>query len=191
MGNAGFIVVSGLPAAGKSSLGRLVADSLGFPFLDKDDILEAEFDKYPAVDMELRQRLSRESDLVFTQRAASLTSGVLVSFWRPANLSGAYGTATNWIATLGAPAVELHCKCEPRVARDRFLRRSRHAGHNDNQRLESLVQQFDQLASIGPLGLWPCVTAETTDLRDISELVETVSKDIEDLLDTCALRQSS
>jgi len=36
-----YIILTGLPASGKSTLGRAVAAALGLPMLDKDDILEA------------------------------------------------------------------------------------------------------------------------------------------------------
>lgn len=34
------VVVTGLPASGKTTLGRHIATSLGFGFLDKDEFLE-------------------------------------------------------------------------------------------------------------------------------------------------------
>jgi glucokinase len=160
----------------------LVADILGLPFLDKDDILESEFEKFQSVDLELRQELSRQSDLIFRNRASALKSGVLVSFWRPVGQAVSYGTATDWIDALDAPVVELHCRCDPSVARARFLKRNRHPGHNDALRHESLVEQLNHLAAFGPLGLWPCVSVETTDLRDIASLAEEASNRIEDLM---------
>ena len=178
----GFVIVSGLPAGGKTGLGRLVADILGLPFLDKDDILEAQFDKSPAVDMELRQELSRKSDMIFVERARALKSGVLVSFWRPVGQTVSYGTATDWIAELRTPVVELHCSCDPRVALQRFSQRNRHPGHNDASRLDSLAQQLNELASLGPIGLRHCITVDTTDLRDIAALAREASKDIQNLL---------
>ena len=39
-----FIVVSGLPGSGKSTLGQQLATALGLPFLDKDTILERLFE---------------------------------------------------------------------------------------------------------------------------------------------------
>ncbi len=178
----GFAIVTGMPAAGKTAIGRLIANSFGWPFLDKDDILEAEFNKFSAVDLPLRQRLSRESDEVFADQAKALPSGVLVSFWRPRDLSVSYGTATDWIAELHAAVVELHCKCEPDVARERFLKRQRHQGHNDELRVESLTQQFDELAALGPLNLGPCVTIDTTHSDDIAALAHEAIREMRELL---------
>jgi len=53
-----FIVVSGLPASGKSTLARQLAPAFGLPLYDKDDILAALFDMMGPVDADLRQRLS-------------------------------------------------------------------------------------------------------------------------------------
>ena len=39
-----FVVVSGLPASGKSTLSRRLATALSLPMLDKDDILEGLFE---------------------------------------------------------------------------------------------------------------------------------------------------
>jgi hypothetical protein len=39
-----FVVVSGLPASGKTTLARRLADGLGLPLLDKDDILDRLFE---------------------------------------------------------------------------------------------------------------------------------------------------
>jgi shikimate kinase len=34
-----FVVISGLPRSGKTTLGRRLAPALNLPFIDKDDIL--------------------------------------------------------------------------------------------------------------------------------------------------------
>jgi len=182
MESNGFIVVSGLPASGKTAIGRLMADALDWPFLDKDDFLEAEFDNFPVVDVSLRQTLSRESDRMLAERAMALASGVLVSFWRPTDRLVSYGTATDWITDMQLPVVELHCRCDPEVARERFTQRKRHPGHNDASRHDSLVKQFGDLASLGPLGHWPCATIETSDLSDIATLANQAVRDVQRLI---------
>lgn len=168
----GFALVSGLPASGKTAIGRRLAEALSWPFLDKDDFLEAEFQKFDEIDMARRQHLSRKSDLEFERHAKAQSCGVLVSFWRPTDQQVSYGTATNWITELQPPVFELHCRCDPKVAKERFLRRKRHPGHNDASRFGTLTQQFNELASFGPLGTLPCITIETSDLTDIDVLVE-------------------
>ena len=52
-----LIIISGLPASGKTTLGRELAKLLGFQFIDKDDILESLFAENQNFSSELRQRL--------------------------------------------------------------------------------------------------------------------------------------
>ncbi|SED18936.1 shikimate kinase [Streptomyces sp. TLI_105] len=40
MNDKAFVIVSGLPASGKTTLGRRLATGLGLPLVDKDAILE-------------------------------------------------------------------------------------------------------------------------------------------------------
>ncbi len=176
------LVVSGLPASGKTALGRRVADRLGFAFLDKDDILERLFESHPQIDTVVRQKLSRESDQLFIEQARALDRAVLVSFWRPPDRSVNYGTPTAWLNSSDLLVIELHCQCEPAVAYERFTNRERHPGHNDDQRLDGLSKQMEDLAAIGPLGLWPLVEIETSDLRALDDLTSTAVSSIDELL---------
>jgi predicted kinase len=177
-----FIVVSGLPASGKTAVGRYVARKMCLPLLDKDDFLEREFEKYSSVDLELRQQLSRKSDEIFATEAIALGAGTLVTFWRPTNLNVSYGTATDWFSELRTPVVELFCRCDPCIARKRFVSRTRHSGHNDALRLDGLARQFQELALLGPLGNWPVATIDTSDLNDIATLGDEAVRSILELL---------
>jgi hypothetical protein len=177
-----FIVVSGLPASGKTAVGRYVASKMCLPLLDKDDFLEREFEKYPSVDLELRQQLSRKSDETLATEAISLGAGTLVSFWRPTMVNVSYGTATDWLSDLRTPIVELFCRCDPSIARERFVSRTRHSGHNDALRLNGLARQFHELAQLGPLGIWPVFTIDTSDLNDVATLGDEAVSGVLELL---------
>src|SRR3954447_25374796 len=92
-----FVVISGLPGSGKTTLGRRLAHALSLPLLDKDEILEALFDSPGVGDSQWRNRLSRSADVVF-QRLADQTSGaILASFWKHPQVSGESGTPTGWL----------------------------------------------------------------------------------------------
>jgi predicted kinase len=167
-----ILVVSGLPASGKSTVGRGVADLLALPFLDKDDILESLFEAEGVGDAAWRARLSRRADELFAQRAAVLESGVLVSWWRhPAGRTDT-GTPTDWIPREGVRVVELHCACPAPVAAARFAARTRHRGHLDHARNEvSLRAEFEQLAALGPLGIGPVIQVPTDGAIDFAGVV--------------------
>jgi adenylylsulfate kinase-like enzyme len=76
------IVVTGLPASGKSTLGRLLHRELALPLLDKDTILESLYEALGCPDPDGRARLSRASDEVLLALAATSRSAVLVNWWR-------------------------------------------------------------------------------------------------------------
>lgn len=166
-----FIVVSGPPASGKTSLAAELAKQLCLPLLDKDDILEALFDAEPFVDLAVRQRLSRASDLVLAKVAANSAGAVLVSFWRHDGYEESSGTPTDWVKALPGALVEVHCVCDPKVAERRFRERHRHPGHNDDARFSTLSSQLEHLSKRGPLGLGPTITVKTAEPFDLAGVV--------------------
>lgn len=154
-------MVSGLPGAGKTTVATALAHELGLPLIDKDDLLEALFEGFQAVDLELRQTLSRDSDRVLARTAQASRGAVLVSFWRRPGAEGGAGTPCDWIAELSEAVVEVFCDCPPAVAERRFRARRRHRGHHDRARLAELGPQLRALAAQGPLGIGALVRVDT------------------------------
>ena len=89
-----FVVVSGLPASGKTTLGRALAAAWALPFIDKDEILEALFEREGTGgrgstggtsgiggtrDAPWRQRLSQAADAAFARQAQASGGAVLAS----------------------------------------------------------------------------------------------------------------
>jgi hypothetical protein len=72
-----FVVVSGLPGSGKSTVAGLLAEALQLPLIDKDAILEALFDSLGVGDRAWRGRLSRASDAILVACARNAGSAVL------------------------------------------------------------------------------------------------------------------
>ncbi|MFL6193660.1 MAG: AAA family ATPase [Thermoanaerobaculia bacterium] len=170
-----FLVLSGLPASGKSTLARRLAPALGLPLLDKDDILEGLFDSLGVGDAEWRRRLSRAADEVLRRLALQADGAVLASWWRHPGMDHDSGTPVDWIERLPGPVIEVHCVCEPRTAAERYLVRTRHAGHLDHgKRREDLIAEFERWAALGPLGVGTVVRANTESAVDITELLREV-----------------
>ena len=95
-----FIVLSGLPASGKTTLVRRLATALQLPIIDKDDILEGLFETEGVGDSVWRTRLSRKSDQVFRQEAIRSEGAVLVSWWHRLGMNSQSGTPTDWLPGL-------------------------------------------------------------------------------------------
>ena len=136
-GSMTFIVFSGLPGTGKSTVAGQLAPRLGLPLLDKDDFLATLFVERGVGNAEWRTAVSREADERFVTAAQVLPGACLVSWWRPRGTTARSGTPTEWLSTLPAPIVEVHCRCSVSTAVERFLTRQRHPGHLDSSRTRS------------------------------------------------------
>lgn len=119
-----LVVVSGLPASGKSTVGAVLSERLSMPLIDKDTILEALFDTLGSPDRDERTRLSRASDEVLYRLAESSQRSILVNWWN-------HDSAPQRLRDIASSLVEVHCDCPVEVAAARFQERRRHPGHHD------------------------------------------------------------
>ncbi len=175
------IVVSGLPASGKTTVGRKVAHELAIPFYDKDDYLESLYESRGIGDGEWRQMLSRESDLHFQQAAKQEATAVLVSHWRPPTLDTQSGTPTGWLTQSFEKVIEIYCQCPAKTAVQRFFARERHPGHLDklknyNQTL-SWMQEYEQFL---PLGFRDLIIIDSSQNLFLDQLVGDLNQIIKD-----------
>jgi adenylylsulfate kinase-like enzyme len=171
-----FVVVSGLPASGKTTLARSLALALGLRLLDKDDILEGLFDAIGVGDAAWRTELSRPSDDVLFRAARASPSAVLVSFWRREVVSPSAGTPTASLSGLPGELVEVFCRCEPDVAARRFVARTRHRGHLDAlANIDEIVPRFRELAEQFPMGLGKVVAVDTTNEIDVQTVLDALA----------------
>ena len=171
-----FVIVTGLPASGKSTIARRLSAALALPLLDKDEMLEGLFDDHGIGDDAHRGALSRVADKELETRAMSLPAGVLVSWWRHPRSLVESGTATDWLSRLAAKLVELHCRCRPEVACERFFARVRHPGHLDSarDRAEELAR-FRAFASFGAIGLGAVIEVDTEQPVDVGRLIRAIA----------------
>ena len=175
------VVVSGLPASGKSTIGAKLAQELDIRLLDKDDYLEALFEKRGVGDANWRQLLSRESDENFRRDAIATNSAVLVSHWRPRGSGSSSGTPTEWITESFPMVVELYCDCSAEMAKQRFLDRKRHPGHLDGRKnREELLVWMREYREQLPLSIGEllCVDAcSDLDIKEVTkQLIEVISR---------------
>lgn len=160
---APYIVVSGLPASGKTTLARNLAAELEVLLIDKDDILERFFDSMGSGDSKWRQLLSRTSDVAMQHLAPNSGGAILTSFWHQQGMSASSGTPTDWIPSDQHLVIEIYCDCPPEVAARRFVKRERHSGHLDNKKRESeVLADFRDLSSLGPLHIGELVRVDTS-----------------------------
>ena len=171
MSSARFVVVSGLPGSGKTTLGRALSERLGLPLIDKDDILECLFDVLGCTTFEERHRLSRAAYEVLFRMAATAGSAVLVNWWH-------HDTAPDRLRSLSDDLVEVFCECPVEVAMERFIARRRHPGHLDHLRTPAdhaeSARHFSSFYP-GPLILGGTVVKVQTDgTVDVDSLIDEV-----------------
>lgn len=166
-----LVVVSGLTASGKTTVGRLLSERLSLPLIDKDAILEALFDSLGCDSRDQRYRLSRASDEVLYALAESSGTAVLVNWWN-------HDSAPSRLRAISSSLVEVHCDCPVEVAAARFAARRRHPGHLDQ--LRSPQEDEEGIRRMrepyrGPLRLSePVVTVDTGRPLDDATVVELV-----------------
>ncbi|MGB3315402.1 MAG: AAA family ATPase [Albidovulum sp.] len=146
------VIVTGLPASGKSTLARALGRALQWPVLDKDDFLEDLFALHDTVTPEKRRSLSREADEAFRVAAKGFEQVILVSHWRPRTGPDGTGTATGWLDTAFDRVIEVHCDCPPERAARQFRNRRRHPGHLDHLKsYDDITRQMAELSNGFPL----------------------------------------
>jgi len=161
-----FVVITGLPASGKSTLAQPLAEALGVECLSKDRIKEALFDGLGYGGWERSKTLSRAADAAMIEVAVDLEGAVLDNFWHPE-------TVVDLLSPLQGPRIEVYCRCDPAVAFERFLRRQRHPGHADAENLSSRAE-FSEYAAMLPLGTLGPVIEVTGEAR--TDPVDTTSR---------------
>ncbi|HUW01901.1 MAG TPA: AAA family ATPase [Acidimicrobiales bacterium] len=150
-----FVVISGAPGSGKTSLARRLADATGLPLFCKDTIKVALLDSLGFDGVEEAQRLGAASIAVLLAVAGEAGRGIVESAWLPE-------LARDEVRRLPGSIVEVHCACEPAEAERRYRERERHPGHFDQHRAvgSSLWTGPRSQPIDGP---WPVVSVDTND----------------------------
>jgi AAA domain len=175
-----FIVVSGIPGSGKTTVGQKIAAKLILSYYDKDEILEGLFESLGTGDATWRKKLSRASDEILIRLATHSAGAVVTSFWRNQKTFPDSGTPVDWLWGLSEKVLEIYCFCEPELAATRFKNRKRHQGHLDeNKQFDDLLVNFHTLSEAGPLGLGEVIVVNTGNDYDLDSIVNTIRAKLE------------
>lgn len=160
-----FVVVSGPPASGKSTLAPAIADRLGLPLLAKDVIKDALMSVLPVPDVAASQELGRAAVAAMLALARDCPSGaVLESNFRRT-------VAADALRALPGPVVEVFCRCSQEVATRRYQERAgtRHAGHFDHLRARDELWNDEVAEPVA--GGWPVLEVDTEHPVDLAEVI--------------------
>ena len=194
-----LIILSGLPASGKSTVAHVLQGAFPYPILEKDRIKECLFDTLGFQSHEEKRRLDAAAARILLQTAEDILK-----------TGGSVILDNNFDIAAGAALGELQARCQPRSVTilltadeetlyDRYLARdlahTRHPGHALSDRYPPLPgdPQVSPLAREGfaqrylDRGMgqvsWdgPVLTVDTTDLDalDLGALIEQVRSALE------------
>ncbi len=162
-----LIVVSGLPASGKTTLGKEVARRLGIPFFSKDAIKERLFDERGFSDRAWSKQLGIEAyeELyrAVEQTLNNKSDCVIESNFKP-------GISESDLSALlqktGAECAQIFCHAPGHLLFERFERRARsgerHPGHVDANNLDEFRVHLLETKQ-KPLDLpGPCIHIDTS-----------------------------
>ena len=158
-----FVLVGGWPAAGKTTLSRLLASELEVACLSKDEVKEALMDALGAPEtVEQSRVLGRAAVFAVLQVARGCRGAVIDSTW--------YDYALPLARALPGRVVEVRCRVPLEVARRRYAERARDARHLDAARTDAELWGEE----VAPLGHGPLIEVDTSGPVDVGQLADTI-----------------
>ena len=158
------ILVSGAPAAGKTTLATGMAATLNLPLICKDDIKETLFDALdgPAADLAWSRRIGGAAMQVLWRLTERCPAAVVEANFRPHSKY-----EQDRLRSLNARIIELHCICPADELVRRFAARAHtaHAAHPLTELPAGLLAEYDR-----PMGVGDVIEVNTAEQVDLSAL---------------------
>ncbi len=165
-----FVIVSGPPASGKSTMAPAVARELSLPLIAKDTIKDALMSVLPVPDVEMSRQVGRGAVAAMLAVAAESPVGAVIesNFYR--------SVAVDALRRLPGLVIEVFCRCGRTTAAARYSARAgtRHAGHFDGVR--SLEELWNDEVAEPVAGGWPLVEVNTDQPVDVPEVVALIRR---------------
>ncbi len=171
--HSNIIIVTGRPAAGKSTLAKWLSQELKLPLVSKDSIREELFDRLGWKDRKWAQKLGKVSiDMMFYFARAELAVGHSIimdnSFYPPVSTPRFQALKEQY----NAKSVQIVCDSDRETLFQRFKARAdaggRHPGHGDQDVLEELYANLaDNSSPILEIG-GSVIKVDTTDFSKVN-----------------------
>jgi predicted kinase len=133
------VVVTGIPASGKTTLATALSAQLGWPLISKDVVKEALFDSLGTGDLQWSQRLGRAGHVVMYSLAAPIPRVILEAHFQR-------GVAEPELLALDRRMVQVYCRCPVDLATQRYRSRigdpDRHAGHLPEHQSDEVIERW-------------------------------------------------
>jgi predicted kinase len=168
-----LLVVTGMPAAGKTTVAEGLARRLRLPLIARDEIKVSLYGSLGAEGVDASERLGGAAfALIFALARSMLDSGVSTII--EANF---FQDHKEDFASLPAHRlVQVHCHAPLAVLTERYASRSRHPGHHDAEKIKELPSRFESGAHDALDLPGELIELDTTQPVDLDELVTQVSR---------------
>jgi predicted kinase len=169
------VVVTGMPAAGKTTIAEALSRDLGLPLVSRDKIKERLYDTLGVGDLEWSGRLGGAAfALLFDCARLMIESEHSVmleaNFFR--------GTEQEFSALPSHRAIQIHCEAPLDVLIARYAGRPRHQGHHDAEKLKELPARF-QSGAHEPLDLpGDLIAVDTSHRVDLDAIVKQIRRQL-------------
>jgi len=163
------VVVTGVPGAGKTTLGAALATELDAPFISLDFIKER---LDPAGGWDPRElRLAAEKEL--SAHLDAVRGTVVVDIWIAPHRDTA--RIASLLSRKAVDIVEVLCRVSADIAVGRYAERSRSAPHRppDAATLARIRAAVDEIESL-PVGR--CIEVDTSERADVKRLIERINR---------------